>query len=305
MTRLFITEARRICSRRLVWVFSIAVLVIGLITAVVFFINAETPESNERQFDSAYEQCIQSYEGSGVDETEIEAECNAYRSFVTRETGEHLTDVYDESAAALGNDWNGMVVWNGLGALFLGSSLVGFEWRTGGIATLLTWEPRRPRVVGIKLAAILMVISALVFVLMVLVFAFMLPTYLAKGSTDGADLSWWMGMLGGLGRGALVAGAAATFAAAFSMVARNTVGGVAVLSIYLLAVESVLRSKLPELAHWFVLDNVSMFLGGDAVTPEALPWSIASAGMTLLGLLAAGTGIAIAATSHRDVAGSS
>ena len=34
-----------------------------------------------------------------------------------------------------------------VGALFAGASVAGAEWRAGSMTTLLTWEPRRVRVI--------------------------------------------------------------------------------------------------------------------------------------------------------------
>jgi hypothetical protein len=57
-----------------------------------------------------------------------------------------------------------ITVFSGLLAMFgflVGASFVGAEWRSGGMMNLLLWRPRRPQVLGAKLAAVLGVLVGL------------------------------------------------------------------------------------------------------------------------------------------------
>jgi len=80
----------------------------------------------------------------------------------------------------------------------LGASLVGAEWHAGTMATLLTWEPRRLRVLAAKLVAAGALAFTLAVGLQLLLGAALLPAGLLRGTTQGIDSSW-MRSLSGVG----------------------------------------------------------------------------------------------------------
>jgi ABC-type transport system involved in multi-copper enzyme maturation permease subunit len=91
--------------------------------------------------------------------------------------------------------------------LIIGASYVGAEWSTGGMMNLLTWQPRRMRVLGTKMAVVagaMVAWSAVVFAVWVGV-QWLIATY--RGTTAGMTSGTWQsfGLTGLRGLG-LVAG---------------------------------------------------------------------------------------------------
>lgn len=92
--------------------------------------------------------------------------------------------------------------------LIIGASYVGAEWSTGGMMNLLTWQPRRMRVLGTKmltLAGAMAAWSAVVFAVWVGL-QWMLGTY--RGTTAGMTSGTWQsfGLTGLRGLGLVAAG---------------------------------------------------------------------------------------------------
>jgi ABC-type transport system involved in multi-copper enzyme maturation permease subunit len=97
--------------------------------------------------------------------------------------------------------------------LVIGASYVGAEWSSGGMMNLLTWQPRRMRVLGTKmltLAGAMVVWSAVVFVFWVGL-QWLLGTY--RGTTAGMTSGTWQsfGLTGLRGLGLIAAGSAFGF----------------------------------------------------------------------------------------------
>jgi ABC-2 type transport system permease protein len=92
--------------------------------------------------------------------------------------------------------------------LIIGASYVGAEWSSGGMMNLLTWQPRRIRVLGTKLLMLAVVMtawSALIFGAWV-GFQWLIGTF--RGTTAGMTPGTWQsfGLTGLRGLGLIVAG---------------------------------------------------------------------------------------------------
>ena len=123
-----------------------------------------------------------------------------------------------------------------IGGWVLGASLVGAEWSEGTFATLLTWEPRRLRVLFVRAV----VVAAVVFVLAVVLQA-VLVGVLALVATTRGDTTTGSGFLRELvGIGVRVAGAASlggVLGLSIAMLTRSTAASVGAGFAYLGIVE--------------------------------------------------------------------
>jgi ABC-2 type transport system permease protein len=123
--------------------------------------------------------------------------------------------------------------------LLIGASFIGAEWQAGTFASLLTWEPRRQRVLGAKLTAAVIGLGLLGTVL---TSAFVGGAAVAanlRGTMDGTTMHL-MAQLGVMA--ARVLGLVALFTligAALATFTRHTVGAVAVAGGYLVLGELV------------------------------------------------------------------
>jgi ABC-2 type transport system permease protein len=126
-----------------------------------------------------------------------------------------------------------------LGAL-LGASLGGADWSTGSMPTLLTWEPRRIRVLLVRALVAAALVFAMTFglqALLVLVFRLVVAL---RGSTVGTP----SGLVGDLAsdavRVSVMAAAFAVIAVAIATLGRSTVAALGVLVGYLILFEGVI-----------------------------------------------------------------
>lgn len=307
MKRLLDVEARRYLARRLVR-FLVGLAVLGMLIAgtVMFFrshraASAETRILN-RQAELERQQAVFACargefgqfpvpEGMTLEEF---CEEQVVGPLVVEDPAFHLTNLED---VYLGT--NGILV-----ALFLllGASFVGAEWHAGTMTTLLTWEPRRVRVIAAKLA----VSAGLAFVgylaLQTLLGLALTPAAAIRGSTEGVDGAWLWGVAAFLLRGAAVAAIAATLGGSLAFIGRNTAAALGVLFGYIAILEPLLRGLRPGWERWFLFGNLGTFLvGNSGDSGQFSPRSGLSAGL-VIGLYAIGiAAIAVASFRTRDV----
>jgi hypothetical protein len=87
---------------------------------------------------------------------------------------------------------------------------MGSDWQTRSMTTVLTWEPRRVRVLLTKAFACIVVACLFGLLAQALLGAALVPSAYLHGTTAGTGGTWGRSVLGVLGRGsALVAVAAA------------------------------------------------------------------------------------------------
>ena len=152
--------------------------------------------------------------------------------------------------------------------LVIGGSSVGADWQHGTMASLLTWEPRRIRVLLTRAVVVLLFVLVLTVVLQV-AFSLMLAAAASlrgdMGGTDGA----WLREVAGL---TLRVGAAAALGAhigmTLAMIGRNTTAALGVAFGYLAVVESLLRGLLPKISSGLLSTNTAVFIDGNTGTSE-------------------------------------
>src|SRR4029450_12612117 len=71
-----------------------------------------------------------------------------------------------------------------------GASAIGADWHTGHLTTILTWEPRRGRVLVAKIAAGLTGVFVLSLVIQALLGVALAAAAAGAGSTAGTDPAW-------------------------------------------------------------------------------------------------------------------
>ncbi|MFN2389820.1 MAG: hypothetical protein ABR575_09490, partial [Actinomycetota bacterium] len=182
----------------------------------------------------------------------------------------------------------------------LGASFAGAEWGAGTMSTLLTWEPRRWRVLTSKVVAgVVFVIAGTVVAQALMGFA-LVPAAILRGTTEGAGSVWlWDTVLVGL-RGAGVAGVAAAIGFAVASVARNTAAAIVVGFLYLSVIEGLIRGFRPRWQPWLLGDNAALFVVGEREFAD-LHHSAGVAGLILLAYALGAVAIALGVFRARDV----
>jgi hypothetical protein len=278
--RMLKVEIRRAWARRLVWFLLLASLGAVVVIAVSLFATHDKPSgSDARPVPTFREDQFRS--GSQVD---------PFR----------YTQVLGSDDSGAGG------VLDATSSIFLavaalvGASLAGAEYRYGTMTTLLTWEPRRQRVMAAKLVAAASVGAALYVVMHATLALALVPVAALRGTFQGADAAFAGDVAGFIVRGAALSAGLAALGACLATLGRNTSAALGVLFVYLIAVEVILRARAPELRRWFLLENLALFL--TARRPDTtLDRSVAATGI-LLGVYLAGVAvIATAVFTRRDV----
>jgi ABC-type transport system involved in multi-copper enzyme maturation permease subunit len=262
MTALFAVEVRRALSRRLVRVLILIALLGIVVLALGAFFSSE-PETG-----------------------------NAYS----------VADIWagsDESGDAntLGQT-SGLFVLMGL---LGGASFIGAEYKAGTITTVLTWEPRRVRVIGGKLLAAGIVAAGAYVLLQALLGAALIPAVVARGDDAGLDAEFYRRVGGLLLRGGLVTGGAAVLGGSLAALGRNTTAALGVALGYLIVVEQILRGLRPGWHDWFLIENLFLVLIGRPEEGSDIERSVVGAGILLTAYLAAVAAAATVAFARRDV----
>ncbi|HUF83951.1 MAG TPA: ABC transporter permease subunit [Acidimicrobiia bacterium] len=182
-----------------------------------------------------------------------------------------------------------------------GASFIGAEYKAGTIATVLTWEPRRVRVIAGKLLAAGIVAAAAYVVLQAMLGAALIPAVIARGDDAGLDSEFYWRVGGLLLRGGLVTGGAAVLGASLAALGRNTTAALGVALGYLIVVEQILRGLRPGWHDWFLLENLFLVLVGRPEEGSDIERSVISAGILLTGYLVAVAVVASVAFARRDV----
>lgn len=167
-----------------------------------------------------------------------------------------------------------------LGWLF-GASFVGAEWHAGTVTTLLTWEPRRTRVIVAKVTATVVSVFVLTLVLQLVLGGVLAVDAAAQGSTVGADGAWAAEAAGVALRVALVSCIFAGVGFGIASIGRNTAAALGVGFGYIVIVENLVRGLRPAWSPWLLTENAGLFLIGDPADFPNLDRSAVEAGIYL------------------------
>ncbi|MEX0743866.1 MAG: hypothetical protein WD248_05845, partial [Actinomycetota bacterium] len=187
-----------------------------------------------------------------------------------------------------------------LGWLF-GASFVGAEWHAGTVTTLLTWEPRRTRVIVAKMTAAVVSVFLLTLVLQLVLGAVLAVDAATQGSTAGTDRAWAAEAAGVGLRVALTSCIFAGVGFGIASIGRNTAAALGVGFGYIVIVENLVRGLRPAWAPWLLTENAGLFLIGDPADFPQLHRSVVGAGIYLAAVAALLFAAAVAQFRVRDV----
>ncbi len=266
--RLFTSELLRAVSRRLVR-FLLAVALLGALAGMILAtVNSDRLTDadlrrGERQFQRDLQRCKAGDFGVGPRDLEQMGYPTlvAYCEDAVRPENYQYVDGLKTSGIDEGLQGTAPILL--MLAVVLGASLVGADWSSGSMATLLTWEPRRIRVFLMRA----LVIAIVVFVFVVVVDAVLVALWRSGVSLRGtADASDWLSpAVETIGRVGILAIIWASFAYAAAAITRSTAGGVFVLLGELILIEAVFRGFRPSIERWVLVQNATVFVTDRAV----------------------------------------
>lgn len=263
-------EARRALSRRAVWtLIGVALLGIAITGVVAFTANAD--------FDPS------------APHGDVE---------VAR-----LTDLWVEGGAD--GVLAATLIFLAVGALIGGATVTGAEWQHGTVVTVATWEVRRGRLLAARLLTSF-VLAVLIGLALVVAFGgALVPTYLLRGTTAGADGEFWRMLAAAIARISLMTGLAALLGGALASIGRRTTVALGVAFAYLAAVEGFLRALWPEQGRWLIGENVAIFTSAADLDGAPFTRGSAAAGVTLCAYAGVLVLAAIVLFRRRDLAAAS
>ncbi len=300
MMRLLRAELHRFLARDLVRVFAVAVLVAIAIGCIITAVNSKAAEPDDAFYRSELQHCL---EGRMVPERRIPARYDSLEEFCADQVRPEYYGAGDQrfelrSVPTILESGGILTV---IGGLLLGASFVGAEWHAGTMTTLLTWEPRRLRVLGAK-AVVTAVCTFVVMAALTAVFALGLALVAStRGVTDGLGDHFLRSVAGTTARIAACSAAGALVGMAIAMVARNTAAAVGAGFAYLAIIEGLIRGLRPGWQHYLLADNIAVVITGSGSGIMETPVTIAYSAATIATWIAVLMTLAAVTFRARDV----
>lgn len=186
-------------------------------------------------------------------------------------------------------------------AWLIGATSVGAEWHNRTMTTMLTWEPRRVRVLAAKALATGTIVFVWAFAMQAAIAGAFYPAAEFEGSMSGVDAAWWGDIGLQMLRFAGIAVVAALMGLSLATIGRNTAAALGVGVFYLAVVEGLIRAFRPSWIDWLVGDNIGLVLAGSLEGPT-LGHSGAAAGLLLAAYTVALLACAALIFRRRDIA---
>lgn len=175
-------------------------------------------------------------------------------------------DLYRDPRFSFANSAGGLVGVVVAGAsllgLVIGASYIGAEWAAGTMASMLTWEPRRLRVLWAKLLAAMVVltVTGLLLTLVALGGAYLVAA--TRGTTALSTHHLLTTLTTHTLRGLLLVALLTGAGCAVAGFGRGTPVALGATLGYLVVFETVLRNLRPAWARWYVLPNAVAVVQG-------------------------------------------
>jgi ABC-2 type transport system permease protein len=253
--RLFRSEFLRARSRRLVVMVLIGGLVAIVVSLTIAAVHSEKPSDAaiaqaQAGYERDYQRCI---EGRAFGQNgqyppqydSLEQACRATSGPYLSINGAWLHD--------LPEILRGIATFVILLGAWIGASLAGADWTNNTMTTLLTWEPRRVRVMvvrGVVVAVTVLVVTAFLQVVFAGAFALVAQIF---GSTALSPSDLWRDVGATIARVSAMGVAIGLVAYAIAMIGRSTVSSLGVLFGYLVLVEGVIAGFRPSIEPWLLI----------------------------------------------------
>jgi ABC-2 type transport system permease protein len=255
--RLVGAELLRLSSRRLfrtLFVLAIAGVIAG--GTVTFFTSTKDPEAGLAEAREQREACL-SFRAEVKNAGEAERfECPTAEQFARDfDKRFRFADQMPETTRGTA------ILWAVL-AFVVGASFAGAEWGTGSMATYLTWEPRRGRVLASKLICAVVVAATGAVLLSILLALVHIPAAYFRGTTAGMTGGLWASLAEVWGRAGGLAAIAGVFGVGAATVSRNTAGAVGAAAAYFAILDPIASYwRRAQFRGWLFQWNIASFLG--------------------------------------------
>jgi ABC-2 type transport system permease protein len=258
-------EVNRFTSRRLFrYIAVLAVAGIFAAALIAFIQSSKDPQASVQAAQREVESCREARTEFLNQNKGAEFDCP---------TVEQIVQQFDKRfryAETMPDVTRGVAVTMFILSFVVAASFMGAEWGSGSMTTLLTWEPRRGRVLAAKViagAGLLALAAALLLALLNIVF---IPVASLRGTTAGMSGSLWWTLAGIWLRGAGLAVFGAVVASGIATIARNTAGAIGVAFGYGIILDPLLGViRRGRLRPWLLQHLLPRLLGFPVEVPQA------------------------------------
>jgi len=148
-------------------------------------------------------------------------------------------------------------------AFVIGASSIGADSKTGMLEQLLTWEPRRLRLLGARLLAVASGVGLLVMALGLVLVGLLYALAASTGTVDGTTGELWANVAVALLRLGVASALFAAFGVGITLLVDNSVGSIVGFVIYWFIVENFLVALfLPKVHVYLPVNNADSFASG-------------------------------------------
>lgn len=145
-------------------------------------------------------------------------------------------------------------------AFVLGASFIGADLKAGVIEQVLTWEPRRVRVLASRLVAAFLGVGVLSMLLATATIGFFYGLCAAAGTTDGVTTELWLNAAVVVVRTGLAEGLFAAFGLSVTAAVASSLAAIVGFIIYWFIIEGfLLQAFLPKVAVYLPVTNADSF----------------------------------------------
>ena len=300
MTGLLRAELRRFLARDVVRIFVVAVLIAIAVGGVITAYNSKVKTADEAVYRTELQHCL---DGLYVPEDRLPRRYDSLEEFCADQVRPEFFGGGDQRfrLRSLPEILQGAGILVVIGGLLLGASFVGAEWHAGTMSTLLTWEPRRLRVLAVKAVVVAVCVFALMVLLLAVFSLALLLVASTRGITDNLGDHFIRSVAGSTLRVAACSAAGALIGMAIAMVARNTAAAVGAGFAYLAILEGLIRALRPGWQHYLLADNIAIVITGADDGIMRVPLTFTRAAFTVGVWVAVLLVVAAATFRARDV----
>jgi ABC-type transport system involved in multi-copper enzyme maturation permease subunit len=277
---LLASEFRRFRSRDLVRMFIVAVLIGIAVAGVLTAINSKGPMGDTAESVAQYERelarCEKGRYGDAPPGLTLEQFCADQVRPEYFQSSDQRFDLF-----ALPDILRGSAFLVVIGGLLLGASAVGAEWHHGTMTTLLTWEPRRVRVLAAKAIVAAVAVFVIMAVLLTILAGVLALVAATRGNTTDLGDHFLRSVAGVIARIAGCASAGALVGMGVAMLARSTAAAIGIGFAYLGIVEGLIRGLRPGWQRFLLGDNIAVVIVGRDDGVMATPTTFPRAGITV------------------------
>ena len=305
MKDLLAGEVQRLLARRMLrWLTLLAVVSIA-VAGVLTFLNTEDVDDAEmaarrQEVRARVEACIESRQDASLGPGEngpppgVEDRCRFGAGPSVEDPRfrvRQLTGVFQGTTAPLV-----VVGW------LIGASSIGADWQARTVTTLLTWEPRRRRVLIVKVVAAVLVACAFALAVQAVLAGALAPSAALHGTSEGTGGTWSRTLAGVLARGTALVAVATAIGFAVASIGRNTAAALGIGFAYFVVLENAVGGFLADFRRWLLLGNAIVWVSGENGGGDVGGRSVLAAGVFLAAVAVALVLAAAVLFQRRDVA---